>query len=112
MQSLGLGLQIPTTFTLTTALDKLSVSSICQTFTWAAGITSFYKAFDSLAKSRTPFLSDKQPMPDEETSARISRGRKQASLCYFIAGCAFAAAGLLQKYGSEIARQLQTIRQR
>lgn len=100
------GFFLPTSFHLETALDKISVRNICQTLTFAAGIAMLYKAGDLWAKT---YL---QPLPTEGDGTLIQRGRSRASLRYLIAGCAFTAAGFLQKYGSQLLQQLPKLKQR
>ena len=102
------GIIIPTAFHLKTALDNISVPKICQTLTWAAGISLLYKATDSWAKSFNPYADLQQPNIDSSTRSLISRSRRKASLHYLIAGCAFTTAGFLQKYSSHILRHFKT----
>jgi hypothetical protein len=106
------GLFIPTSFRLTTALDNLSVPTICQGLTWLAGISLFYKACDSWAKSYRPYLETMQHIPNEQERAVLRKGYRHASLSYFVAGCAFTAAGFIQKYGPMLLRQLPALKQR
>lgn len=104
--------ELPTKFSIKTAFDKLSVHNICQTLTFAAGITMLYKAGDLFAKSCTPFPDNVNPLPSAADRTFISHARRQASLRYLIAGCAITAAGFLQKYGSQILRQLPNLKKR
>lgn len=98
------GLFIPASFRIITALDNLSVASVCQTLSFTAGIALLYKAADSLAKS----YQLQEPAISEAGNSILSRNRnlKKTCFCYLVTGCAFTAAGLLQKYSSQLMQHI------
>lgn len=102
----GIAFTIPNPYTIqaTTAFDKLTVGSISRGLTFAASIALFYHASDNFALS-FKWGSKKHVHQVHQTEAELlaaQAGRRKVALAYFLTGCAFTAAGLIQQYGSEI----------
>jgi hypothetical protein len=104
-------LQLPTSFKIKTALNKISASNIQRTSlslaSSLASIKMFYKAFESWAQASTTFPLDLQSMPNKEAMTFIEERRNKAALRYLLAGSAFAVTAALITYWPEILRKFQ-----
>lgn len=98
----SMSIQIPTTFALTTALDKITVSNIARTATCAAGVGLLFLAARDWAHAAKPFPADVNPIPTEAERKIVKEGYMKSALRYFIGGCVFTAAALIHTYRNEI----------
>lgn len=106
----GIAITIPNPYTIqaSTAFDKITVGNISRSLTFAASIALFYHAADNLALSFK--CGSKGRGTDENNQIlRIQHGRQKVALAYFLTGCAFTAAGLIQQYGSQIAPWIRSL---
>lgn len=105
-------ISIPTTFTLETivrtALDKITIDGISQTATYMAGIGLLFLAARDWARAASPFPHDISPFPSADDRSTAEKCRMKSALRYFIGGCAFATAGLIQTYKTDIMNGINT----
>jgi GTP-dependent phosphoenolpyruvate carboxykinase len=107
LQPIGFGLQIPTSFAITTALDKLSVSNISQTASILAGLSLLHKACNSWSLAATP--SAEQPPLEETATSKLAKAQNIVALRYFVTGSIFIATGLFIRYAPRFISKLRTI---